>query len=149
MDHLLKEVEHNISNASAIAPNISKATVGWQLYHILVTINVISSALQNSNPKDYKRDFNLMRSILFTFNTIPRGKAKAPKIVRPPEVIQEDKIREQIVTAKESVKTMNSLDKNAHFKHPYFGVLNVKRTEYFLKMHTNHHLKIVRDILKA
>ena len=47
-----------------------------------------------------------------------------------------------------NLKEIDNLDKNAHFKHPLFGNVNKARVLTFLKAHTNHHLKIVKSILK-
>ena len=44
---------------------VSKATVGWQLDHTLKVFNAVSEWTENSNPKEYKPNFNLWRSILF------------------------------------------------------------------------------------
>jgi hypothetical protein len=41
------------------------------------------------------------------------------------------------------------LDKNAHFPHPFFGILNKKETDNFLALHTKHHLMIIKDILET
>jgi hypothetical protein len=41
------------------------------------------------------------------------------------------------------------LDKNAHFQHPFFGILNKKETDNFLALHTKHHLMIIKDILET
>lgn len=40
-----------------------------------------------------------------------------------------------------------SLDENQFFTHTLFKQLNKKQTLKFLGLHTNHHLKIVKDIL--
>lgn len=61
---------------------VSKSPVGWQIDHSLKVINNIVLALKNSNPADYKYNFNLKRSIIFFRKKIPRGVGKAPKSVR-------------------------------------------------------------------
>lgn len=78
----------------------------------------------------------------------PRGKAKAPKHVKPPEVILKEDLILQVNLAKTNIRTIVSLDKNAYFKHPLFGNINTKRVNRFLLIHTNHHLKIINDVLK-
>ena len=78
----------------------------------------------------------------------PRGKAKAPKVVLPEGNITEESLKNSIEKVKIALQDWESLDKNAHFPHPVFGKLNKKSTEWFLKLHTNHHLKIVNDICK-
>jgi hypothetical protein len=86
--------------------------------------------------------------VLFTIGYFPRGKVKAPKYVRPPEIITIEDLNEQIQLAYQNIERLKLADKHAHFKHFIFGLLDKKRTVRFLQLHTNHHLKIIRDILK-
>jgi len=78
----------------------------------------------------------------------PRGKAKAPKQVLPPEAILKEDIISQLQLAKSNVDSIVNLNKNAFFKHPLFGDINTSRINRFLLLHTNHHLKIIEDIIK-
>ena len=89
----------------------------------------------------------LGRFCLFT-RYIPRGKGKAPKIVMPTDDIKEEQLRDQLSLARKNIDDISSINGNATFKHPYFGVLNKKQTIKFVEVHTKHHLKIMRDILK-
>jgi hypothetical protein len=80
---------------------------------------------------------------------IPRGKAKAPKIVRPEGDISPETLSLSLEKVRKNIKDWKSLDKNAHFPHPFFGVLNKKETEQFLILHTRHHEMIIKDIRKS
>ena len=148
LNHLLAEIESHIPQRNQENILVSKATVGWQLDHTLKVFNAVSLALKNSNPKDYKRQFNYWRSLLFPLGYIPRGKVKAPKIVLPPEVITKEDLKAQLQTAKNFLDVLKTLPNNAYFRHFIFGMLSKKQTFRFLEMHTKHHLKIIRDILK-
>ena len=145
---LIKELESYISVKDKRNDTISKSDVAWQIDHSLKVINLVIEATANSNPKEYKRRFNKWRLFLFTLGYIPRGKARAPKIVKPPEVISIADLNTQVQLAKKNVERLNPLDKNANFTHFVFGQLNKAKTIQFLQLHTNHHLKIIRDILK-
>lgn len=46
-----------------------------------------------------------------------------------------------------TLKELFSLNQNQYFSHYIFGILNRDKTLRFIEIHTNHHLKIVRDIL--
>ncbi|NNK83196.1 MAG: DUF1569 domain-containing protein, partial [Flavobacteriaceae bacterium] len=109
---------------------------------------LVIEAVVTSNPKLYKWKFNKWRLLLFTLNYIPRGKAKEPKIVKPPELILIEDLDSQISLAHKNVEKLKPLNENAHFTHFVFGQLNKRKTIQFLKLHTNHHLKIIKDILK-
>ncbi|MDC1197388.1 DUF1569 domain-containing protein [Algibacter sp.] len=128
-------------------PEVSKSTVGWQLDHALKVFNLVSTWTVNSNPKEYKRSFNLWRSVLLPLCYIPRGKARAPKKVLPPETILKEDILNQLQQAHQHIETIRPLPKTAYFEHHVFGKLNKQQTLRFLEMHTKHHLKIVDDIL--
>jgi len=140
---LEKHIEnHNVSN-----PKVSNVDIAWHIDHSLKVINNVCIALQKSDPNTYKNNFSLLGKVLFTFGFFPRGKAKAPKHVKPPEIILKKDLISQAEQAKVNIKTKTSLNKNAYFKHPLFGNVNTKRVDRFLELHTKHHLKIIEDIM--
>ena len=148
LKQLLSEIETTIPFKDEQNLSVSKSTVGWQLDHTLKVFIKISEWTANSNPKDYKWNFNFMRLVLFPLCYIPRGKGKAPKYVLPPEIITTQDLNNQLETAKNQISILNNLPQGVYFKHFIFGMLSKKQTLRFLEIHTKHHLKIVREILK-
>ncbi len=147
LNNLLSQIENAIPHWEKQNTTISIATVGWQLDHSLLVINGIISQLSKSNPNNYKWRFNLSRIYIQCRNAIPRGKAKAPKQVRPVDNTSIEDLQNKLATAKNNMALLQKLDKNSYFTHPYFGDLNLKATIWFLKLHTRHHLKIVNNII--
>lgn len=145
---VLDTLESHIQNQGTSNTKISKENVAWHIDHSLKVINNVSSALKTSDPNTYSNNFSLLGKVFFTLGFFPRGKAKAPKHVKPPEIILKKDLIAQINEAQANIRSITSLDKNAHFKHPIFGNVNTKRVPRFLIMHTTHHLKIINDILK-
>jgi len=139
--YIQKENIHNFK--------VSKRSAYWQLDHLLTVIISISHTVRKSNPQDYKKAFNLNRFLILTLGFIPRGAGKAPK-----EVISElDSINQNnlLILSEKAEKLFNSFDhfQNHQFmNHPYFGHMNTKQSKKFIKIHTQHHLKIIRDIYK-
>jgi hypothetical protein len=144
---VLIDLETQIENHDISNSNISKGDVSWHIDHSLKVINNVTSALQKSNPNSYKNDFSFLGKLFFKLGFFPRGKAKAPKYVQPPEVILKEDLISQIELAKANIEAISGLDKNAYFKHPLFGNINTTRVYRFLLLHTNHHLKIINDIV--
>ncbi len=144
----IKKLERYLSVKDKRKASVTTSDVAWQIDHSLKVINLVSETLLKSNPEDYKSNFNTWRLVLFTIGYFPRGKVKAPKYVRPPEIITIEDLNEQILLAYQNIERLKLADKHAHFKHFIFGLLDKKRTVRFLQLHTNHHLKIIRDILK-
>lgn len=126
---------------------VSQADVAWHLDHILKTINRLTDALVASDPKEYKASMNFQRILVHTTGFIPRGEAQSPASVRPPNVILLDSLYWQLERTKVNLDLIATLDENAHFAHPVFGSLDRDQTRRFIEIHTNHHLKIIRDIL--
>lgn len=144
---VLNSLESHIENHSVSSPKVSKSNIAWHIDHSLKVINNVTAALQNSDAATYKNNFSFLGKVFFTLGFFPRGKAKAPKHVKPPEVILKEDLILQVTLAKANVETIASLDKNAFFKHPLFGNVNTPRIYRFLVIHTNHHLKIIGDII--
>ena len=145
---LLNSLEAHIENHTVSNPKISKGNTAWHIDHSLKVINNVCFALQKSDPTLYKNNFTFLGRLFFKLGFFPRGKAKAPKYVIPPEIILKEDLISQIQLAKTNVETIVNLDKNAYFKHPLFGDINTTRVYRFLVLHTNHHLKIINDIVK-
>ena len=145
---LIKELESYVVVKDKRNNNISTSDVAWQIDHSLKVFNLVSETLLNSDPKLYSSKFNKWRFICFTFGHFPRGRVKAPKFVRPPEIILIEDLNSQLQIAYQNIEKIKSANVYAHFKHFIFGVLHKKRTVRFLQLHTTHHLKIIRDILK-
>ncbi|WP_439150974.1 DUF1569 domain-containing protein [Winogradskyella sp.] len=142
------KLESYISKYLESNTKVSKSTIGWQIDHSLKVINNVTKAIEASDPTLYKNNFSFLGRIFLTLGYFPRGKVKAPKHVKPPEIILEDDLIAQIEAAKSNIEALASLDKNSFFKHPLFGNINTKSVYRFLEVHTKHHLKIIDDILK-
>ncbi|WP_055442748.1 DUF1569 domain-containing protein [Lacinutrix himadriensis] len=144
----LNRLESHIENHSISNPKISKGDIAWHIDHSLKIINAVVISTQKSDPNTFKNNFSFLGKLFFTLGFFPRGKAKAPKYVTPPEVVLKEDLISQLQEAKTNINSIAALDKNAYFKHPLFGHVNKKRIYTFLVLHTTHHLKIMEDIMK-
>ena len=148
LHHILLQLENHIPNLDKTNSKVSNSTVGWQIDHSLLVINGIVEQLEISNPNEFQPKWNFPKFMVFTTGKIPRGKAKAPKVVIPTQVATQEELKDKLETAKNNILKLNSFSENSFFKHPFFKDLNVKQTEKFLVIHTKHHLKIIQDILR-
>lgn len=146
LNALLNELESHIQDYEKSNPAISASTIGWQIDHSLIMVNVIVNQVRNSNPEEYKWRFNTLRAFFRIANKFPRGKARAPKSVRPIDTASIEDLKEKILLAKKNVAELELLPANSYFTHPIFGNLNLKQTLWFLELHTKHHLKIIEEI---
>ena len=150
LQNLISQLESKISQFETTNHAVSNGSVGWHIEHSLKTIDQIVTACKHSNPTEYQWHFNFKRFLIMSVaKKIPRGKARAPKIVRPEGDIDTKSLALSLEKVRENIMDWKSLDKNVHFPHPFFGVLNKKETEHFLVLHTKHHLMIIQDILKT
>ena len=141
----IAEMESMIPIAETQNSDISHVSVGWHLAHNILVFNQVISAVAKSDPVNYKPRFSWIKFTIFLTKRIPRGKAKAPKAVEP---IPDMDLKEALERASLALLNLMSLDPNQFFPHPYFGDLNRGKTIKFLWIHTEHHLKIAREILK-
>jgi hypothetical protein len=66
----------------------------------------------------------------------------------PSEELSPASVLQSIQTSRKSIDALSKAGKNQYFTHPIFGDLNTADTFKLLAVHTNHHLKIIKDILK-
>lgn len=147
LDPQLNELEYYLQFRDSLNVDVSKVAVAWHLDHSLKVINQISDALKNSDPKEYKRNINFIRTLVFIMGSMPRGVGIAPESVTPPAKIITENILSQLEEARQKILEIDTLENKSHFTHSVFGQLNKKQTKKFFKIHTKHHLKIIKDIL--
>jgi hypothetical protein len=143
--HQLAEMESMIPDAHVENLAVSNGSVGWHLAHTILVINQVISAVAISDPARYRPKQKFIKWVIFLTKRIPRGKVKAPKVVEP---AQDMDLKEALERASIGIINLMSVEKNQFFSHPMFGDLNRGKTIQFLWIHTEHHLKIVRDLLK-
>ncbi|WP_293893521.1 DUF1569 domain-containing protein [Flavobacterium sp.] len=146
---ILDKLENQIPNYEKTNLAVSQSTIGWKIDHSLIVINAVVEELKNSNPANYKWKFNKTRLLIQIVNTIPRGRVKVPKAVKPVDVATFEELKTKLELARKNIINMGKLPTKSYFTHPFFGELKLKSAIWFLKLHTKHHLKIIEDIMKA
>ena len=145
---ILANLHSKLDDFEQLNTTVSKSSVGWHIAHSLKTIDLIVTACKTSDPNKYQWKFKLNRFLIMdVLHKIPRGKAKAPKVVQPESEISKAALQLHLEKVHQNLENWKNLDPNVYFFHPYFGNLNKKATEKFLVLHTQHHLKIMEDIL--
>src|SRR4051794_31472812 len=93
LENLLNRLELMIINADKINTSVSSSPVRWHIEHSLLVINNVIDRLNKSDSKQYKPKFSLLKTLIYTTGTIPRGKVKAPKTVQPVEGTSVEQLR--------------------------------------------------------
>jgi hypothetical protein len=148
INNLLDELELQIANYSKLNQAISEGNVGWHIVHSCLVIDSVCGAVCKSDPSKFIKKFSFKAFLVLLINSFPRGKAKAPSFTMPSEELSPASILKSIQAARTSIEALAKAGKNQYFTHPIFGDLNTGQTFKFLGVHTNHHLKIIKDILK-
>lgn len=144
----LQKIESLLSKIDVTNDKVSKASVGWHLEHLLLILNSSLKGLTMTDPKDYKPKFSLNKFVFLNFGLIPRGKIRAPKQFIPLEVPTRESILKLVNLARTRLEAVKNLPEKSFITHPFLGDFDKKTTLRFLWLHSNHHLKIVDDVLK-
>ena len=147
LNQLLSQLRGFVTKAEKGNIEVSSVNIGWHVEHSLLVMVRMIDSLCRSDPKGYRWNFNLLRTIVFTRKRFPRGKGKAPEEVRPKQLepIDYEVLFQKAETA---IERLNAADPNQHFEHAMFGKLNRKNTSTLLYIHTRHHLMIIEDIVR-
>jgi hypothetical protein len=143
----LDELESYIPQLEARNNTISASTVGWQIEHSLLVISSVIEGVKRSDPSKYKWSFRPFKYLIFWRGKIPRGKSRAPKFVVP-DTFTSESLLNHIASCRAKITEFESVGAGHYFSHPYFGDTKKKDVIPFLELHTDHHLKIIKDILK-
>ncbi len=146
---LIDELETKLPFIEQKKEAVSQVTVGWHLEHSLLALIRMITAVEHSNPADYKWKFNVRRSVVLTLGKFPRGRGKAPDAVKPGGEITRTNIIGLIEKAKQKAELFEKLSYDKFFNHFLLGDLRVKQARRIIAIHTHHHIKIINDIISG
>ncbi|MEO9954573.1 hypothetical protein [Nonlabens sp.] len=148
LNEQLIEIKSFIYKGDLINDKVSKKGTYWHIDHSLQILNSICEVLEHSNPGDYQPKFSFTKFIIMKTGYIPRGKGRAPKQTLPQNIKTKEDLLTELNKAVNAIKSLDALPSNKTFRHPLFGWLNLEDTIKFMGIHTHHHIKILRDIVK-
>ena len=143
---LLEQLEKNVPNYEMLNEKVSQSPIWWHIEHSLLSISKVTDSIINSNPTEYKWEYNFIRIVVLTMKKIPRGRAKSPEIVNPKEKLDSNTLLAHITETRAKIESLKDVPRDKFFKHPFFGHLKLNQTIKFLEIHTQHHLNIIEDI---
>jgi len=83
---------------------------------------------------------------------LPRGKAQAPRMVRPPETVERELLRQWLDDGRRELEALDAAAVVAgelKVPHQLLGPLDAPQWARFAAVHTAHHLTIVLEVLRA
>lgn len=148
MSEHFSKIEDYLENRDAKNTNVSQVDVAWHLDHVLKAIIAMHTSMESSDPTKFDGGkFSLPKEFIFLMGDFPRGVAQAPDHLRPPADIKTDDILNQLEEARERMSRLKELDPDQYWKNDAFGQMPRNEAVRFIEIHTDHHFKIIEDIL--
>lgn len=145
---VLQDFENQTPHYLAQDNSISGGNVGWHIIHSCLVITSVAKSILQSDPSTFKKTFSWKAFIVLLLAKFPRGKVKAPSFTQPASEITSNTVLEHIKEARKSAALLLTANKKLYFTHPIFGDLQLPSAIRFLYVHSYHHEKIIRDILR-
>jgi len=132
--------------------DVNERVSGWSpAEHIDHLLKVTKSVLDRLPSEEAApRGINAIGRVILALGWIPRGKGRSPKGLTATRcTVEELQARLARVNAAVDATDVAAIDKSRtpNVPHPRFGGLTPSQALRFITVHTEHHLKIVRDIL--
>ena len=141
----------------ASAPVISKWSVKDHLEHLSIVNGSTVKWLERARDGDPELDTggrpSMLGRVVLLFGAFPRGRGKAPEGTRPQGASAAElaerlrRTREQLEGLKGFLAQLQAC--RATRNHFAFGGLNATQWLQFAVLHTEHHQKIIREVLEA
>lgn len=143
-----KELHRYIDFKNVKKKSVSDVDIYWHIEHSILVIERVLDSLEYSDPANFSKKFNINWFAVKLVNQIPRGSAKAPQKVSPTNQSSPHDLAKRIYNIDKRIDSPSSVKPDSFVEHHVFGHLNTINAHRFLTIHTDHHLKIIRDILK-
>ena len=152
----LQQLQDFCKRAEVHNPAISTWSVGQHLEHLILAAMHVHGLLEQERTSATagRERLTLIGRIVFLTGRIKRGVGKSPQHVTPAPQARdrgwlEERIRALSADYARQDQIVALVEKSTSvYRHPYFGELNLARWLRFMVIHQDHHLRILRDILR-
>lgn len=159
VDELAELAAGDAARLARRAADVSGWSVGEHLQHLALTDLAVLGAIERhergesigaTGVKTTRRGISLVGRVVLLFGRIPRGRGRAPELVRPVDFTVE-RLRRDLADVSRRLAALVAdparVDRStARAPHPVFGSLSASEWMRFLVIHHRHHQRIVRDI---
>ncbi len=147
-----------LDQPDAVLFDVNEAVSGWSaahhLYHIwFANGKSLAAALYAAEGRGTPEGApNEAGRIMLERGAIPRNRLNAPAMVQPPDDLDRAALQEALDRSREKLDAIEArLDalpaSEGRLPHPRMGSLNAEEWLRFVRIHSEHHHAIVRDIL--
>ncbi len=146
----LSRCEDELGRGLQYCEQISRWNTEQQIEHATQVVARVLSKLTSEATEPLESPLKPIAKLMLFLGHIPRGRAQAPDYVRPHKR-PPGEILELIESTKQLLKEIQDGKRqltSAGFHHGFLGYFKQKQWLRFLSVHTDHHLRIVRDIRK-
>jgi len=126
--------------------SVSSWTPGEHLRHCGLAIAAVRRALETSSGAPPWTWRSWIGALVLRRGRLPRGRARAPAETVP-DLAAAEPLEAALARAATDLERIRALPADAWFRHFALGTLRRDRALRFLAVHTEHHLRIVREIL--
>ncbi len=147
------------TGAATRADTVSAWSVPDHLYHLCLSTdfalrNVQSLVRGKGRLIVLEGEPNELAVQVLTDGTYPRGRSQAPRMVHPPEVIDEALLDQEVeLLGQAFARTRAILEEVSaapgRIPHQHLGALSAAEWLRFSRLHVRHHLAIARDVVAA
>lgn len=138
---------------------IAESVSGWSpaqhIYHISVANGMMLKGVglicQGHEMMQKEGEINKIGRWAMENGTFPRGKAKAPKGVVPPDAPSREELDQALTRSRQRFEQTEAMlplipDAQGYFPHVFFGDLDAAQWLRCTRIHSEHHLTIIQEI---
>lgn len=145
----LEKLENHVESWQVQDVSVSAWSVGQQIEHVLKATSTFTVMLLRNRQPDGSGIQKQLKGILLRRDSFPRGVAKAPDVSLPGENTPEEALKSLLLKTRTRISRLDAVSPTAVAHHPYLGEMSRDEALQFMAIHLEHHLSIIRDIVKA
>ena len=148
LDEQLLDIEAHVIDANVRTAEISAWNVGQQLEHLLIAMTGIMRGLQRGQMPHEARKSNELRDYAFTKKSFPRGAVQAPAVALPSDSPDTKSLKRLVLKPRNRLAGIMDIPSESMMNHPILDWMTRDECIEFMTIHNDHHLAIIRDILR-